>query len=79
MLYKRLETGRFCWSRTSNEAMNINRQNMTNLVMRVTERYLNLLYDRLHGILFEAHTLQADETTVEVTKDGRSAGSKSYM
>lgn len=59
--------------------LNISRQNMANWVMRVTERYLNLLYDRLHGILCEAHTVQADETTVEVTKDGRSAGSKSYM
>ena len=59
--------------------LNISRQNMANWVMRVTERYLNLLYDRLHGILCKAHTVQADETTVEVTKDGRSPGSKSYM
>jgi len=52
---------------------------MANWVMATTERYLSLLYDRLHGILCRAHTVQADETTVEVAKDGRSAGSKSYM
>ena len=59
--------------------LNISRRNMANWVMTTTERYLSLLYDRLHGILCRAHTVQADETTVEVTKDGRSAGSKSYM
>ena len=59
--------------------LNINRQNMANWIMATTERYLEPLYVRLRSVLCKAHTVQADETTVEVTKDGRSAGSKSYM
>ena len=41
--------------------------------------YLSLLYDRLHQELYKANILQADETPVLVSKDGRPAGSRSYM
>ena len=41
--------------------------------------YLSLLYDYLHKEIYNYHVLQADETPVLVTKDGRKAGSKSYM
>ncbi|MEQ8156748.1 MAG: transposase, partial [Clostridiaceae bacterium] len=43
------------------------------------ERYLSLLYDRLHKEIYNCPVLQADETPVCVSKDGRSAGAKSYM
>lgn len=59
--------------------MNINRQNMANWTIQCADRYLAILYDHLHKLLYGYHVLQADETPVEVTKDGRPAGSKSYM
>ncbi|WP_348982939.1 transposase [Desulfosporosinus sp. FKA] len=59
--------------------MNISRQNMANWTIQCSERYLSLLYDRMHQELLESPVLQADETPVEVSKDGRAAGSKSYM
>ena len=59
--------------------MNISRQTMANWTIQCSERYLSLLYDRMHQELLESPVLQADETPVEVSKDGRAAGSKSYM
>lgn len=59
--------------------VNIARQVMANWTIQCSERYLSLLYDRLHEELFKYDVLQADETTVEVSKDGRPANSKSYM
>lgn len=59
--------------------INISRQNMANWTIKCSERYLSLLYDRLQNHLLQCPILQADETPVEVSKDGRSAGRKSYM
>lgn len=59
--------------------VNINRQNMANWTIQCADRCLAVLYDHLHTLLYGYHVLQADETPVEVTKDGRPAGSKSYM
>ena len=59
--------------------VNLNRQNMANWTIECADRYLAVLYDYLHKLLYQYHVLQADETPVEVTKDGRAAGSKSYM
>ncbi len=57
----------------------IERKNMANWMIRLAEEYLAILYDFLHERLFEYHVIQADETPVLVNRDGRSAGSKSYM
>jgi transposase len=57
----------------------ITRQNMANWMIRLAESYLAVLYDYLHQKLYDYHVIQADETPVLVNKDGRSAGSKSYM
>jgi hypothetical protein len=38
-----------------------------------------VLYDYLHKKMYDYHVLQADETPVLVNRDGRPAGSKSYM
>lgn len=57
----------------------ISRQVMANWVNRCSERYLSLLYDRLHQELLKEHIIQADETSVKVSKDGRPAGSESRM
>lgn len=57
----------------------ITRQNMANWMIRLGEEYLAVLYDHLHSLLYRYHVIQADETPVLVKRDGRSAGSKSYM
>ena len=57
----------------------LGRQVMANWTIQCGERYLSLLYDRLHKEIYKSKVLQADETPVCVSKDGRPAGSKSYM
>lgn len=57
----------------------LNRAVMSNWTIRCAERYLSLLYDRLHSEIYHYQVLQADETPVLVNKDGRDAGAKSYM
>jgi transposase len=57
----------------------ITRQNMANWMIRLGEEYLGVLYDHLHQLLYGYHVIQADETPVLVNRDGRPAGSKSYM
>ena len=59
--------------------LHISRQNMANWTIQCADRYLAVLYDYLHEKLYGYHVLQADETPVLVNKDGRPAGSKSYM
>ncbi len=57
----------------------ISEQNMASWTIKCADRFLSRLYNYLHGLIVQRHVLQADETTVEVTNDGRKAGSKSYM
>ena len=57
----------------------ITRQNMANWMIRLGEEYLGPMYDHLHKLLYGYHVIQADETPVRVNKDGRPAGSQSYM
>lgn len=57
----------------------VSEQNMASWTIKCADRYLSRLYDYLHKMLLSHHVLQADETNVEVTKDGRKAGSSSYM
>ena len=59
--------------------LHISRQNMANWTIQCADRYLAVLYDCLHEKMYGCHVLQADETPVLVNKDGRPAGSKSYM
>lgn len=57
----------------------ISRQNMANWMIRLSEEYLGVLYDYLHKKLYDFPVIQADETPVLVNRDGRKAGSKSFM
>ena len=57
----------------------ITRQNMANWMIRLGEEYLSVLYDHLYALLYGYHVIQADETPVLVNRDGRGAGSQSYM
>ena len=59
--------------------LHISRQNMANWTIQCADRYLAVLYDCLHKKMYGYHVLQADETPVLVNKDGRPAGSKSFM
>lgn len=59
--------------------IHISRQVMANWMIQCADRYLGILYDRLHKEMYRFHVLQADETPAMVTKDGRPANSKSYM
>ena len=59
--------------------MILGRATMANWVIRCSERYLSLVYDRLQKHLRSQTIIQADETTCQLTKDGRSSDAKSYM
>ena len=59
--------------------MILGRATMANWVIRCSERYLSLVYDRLQKHLCAQEIIQADETTCQVTKDGRPSDAKSYM
>ena len=47
---------------------------MAHWMINCSNQYLSLLYDYLHEKIYEYHVLQADETPVLVTKDGRDPG-----
>lgn len=59
--------------------MILGRATMANWVIRCSERYLSLVYDRMREYLCGQSVIQADETTCQVTKDGREGVNKSYM
>jgi len=61
------------------QGIQLSRQVMCNWVIRSCERYLSLMVERMKKALLTREVIQADESTVEVSKDGRKAGSKSYM
>lgn len=61
------------------DGLDITRQEMARWTIASAERYLSVLYDHLHERMYQYHVLHADETPVLVNKDGRDAGSKSYM
>lgn len=61
------------------KGINISRATMANWVIKTHERYLSLLLSGMKEELLNQSIIQADETVVEVTKDGRPAGSESRM
>jgi len=63
----------------ANNGAIISRQDMANWVIKSSERYLSLVFDRMHELLQQEHVIQADETPAYISKDGKPAGSKSEM
>lgn len=59
--------------------VNISRQTMANWVIKTSERYISLIYDRMREELLKSSVVHADETPVMVTKDGREGMHKNYM
>lgn len=57
----------------------LTRATMANWVIKVSERWLEPYYNRLKEELLKNEVIHADETPFEVIRDGRPAGSKSYM
>lgn len=57
----------------------LRKQTMANWMILSAERYLSLLWEQLRKELLQRPIIQADETTVKVTKDGRDAGASSWM
>lgn len=48
-------------------------------MIRVSERYFSLLYDRMHQKLLESRLVHCDETPFVVVQNGKSSGTKAYM
>lgn len=67
------------WQEFMRLGVNISTQVMARWMIECTDRYLAVMYDHLHQLIYEYHILQADETPAYISKDGRHAGSKSYM
>ena len=61
------------------QGLDLSRQVMANWMIRLSERYLTLMTDRLKTELLAHRVIHADETPVKVSKDGRKAGSESRM
>ena len=59
--------------------VNISPQVMCNWVIKSSEIYFLLVYDWMKDVLLKQTVVQADETTLKVNRDGRKAGSSSYM
>lgn len=57
----------------------LSRATMANWMIKASDLYLKYYYEGLKQKLIHESILHADETPFEVTKDGRDAGSKSYM
>lgn len=65
------------WAR---QGILLSRQTMSNWLIRVTEDWLEPVYEALHEMLCLHDALHADETTLQVLREpGKSAQSKSYM
>ncbi len=58
----------------------LSRQTMANWMIKASQNWLSLLYQRMHELLLERDVLQADETELQVLREeGREAKSKSYL
>lgn len=52
---------------------------MCRWVIQSSEVYLSLIYEAMKRHLLKQPVIQVDETTLKVTRDGRSTGTSSYM
>lgn len=52
---------------------------LANWMMLASELHFSILYDELLKHLYDCRVVHADETPFEVIRDGRKAGSKSFM
>ena len=62
--------------------INLSVNTMANWVIKGTETYLSLMFDRLHELIYDSHVIHADESPVKVMRiDGRKLvnGKRTYM
>ena len=59
--------------------INISRTTMANWMIAASDKYLKYYYEGLKKKLLQHRYLHADETSLEVSKDGRKTGALSYM
>lgn len=57
----------------------IRRPTMARWMIRAADVYFSLIYERLKEELLSCEVIHADETTVKVSKDGRPAGTNSFI
>lgn len=63
-----------------NFGIDLSRQTLANWMIQGANKWLKVLYDRMHTFLLNESFLLADETTLQVLQEkGRAATSKSYM
>ena len=62
-----------------NLGFTLSRQTMNNWVNRLAMEIFSLVYDKLTQLLMQVEYQQCDETYFQVNKDGREAGTKSFM
>jgi len=62
-----------------NLGLTLSRQTMNHWVNRLSMEIFSLIYDKLTGLLMQFEYHQCDETFFQVNKDGREAGTKSFM
>ena len=63
----------------ANFGLALSRQTMCSWVIRFAFEYFSIIADRLQELMMEIPYHQCDETTLRVNRDGRHAGSKSYV
>ena len=62
------------------KGLKLSRQTLSNWMLRVSEDYGRLLYERMRKVLLGQYLIHADETPVQVLKEpGRTADQNSYM
>lgn len=60
--------------------VNLSSNTMANWVIKSSEDYLSLIYDRLHKLIYDNKVIHADETPVNVMRvDDTKSGKKTYM
>ena len=59
--------------------VNISRQDMAGWMIRISDRYLSMIYRAMKTSLLKAKLIHCDETPFQVVRDGRGPNSKSYM
>lgn len=60
--------------------LTLSRQTIANWMILGADRWLGVLYDRMHHLLLKLDILHADETTLQVLREpGRPATSNSYL
>jgi len=62
-----------------NLGLTLSRQTMNNWVNRLAMEIFSLVYDKMTRLLMQVEYHQCDETHFQVNKDGREAGTKSFM